>query len=73
MIITVIVKPNAKRAFVEEIGAGEYVVSVGESPRDGKANAAVIKAIAAHLHIAPWRLEIKSGATGKKKLIEIYQ
>jgi len=80
MKIRVEVKPGAKARRVEpipsELFAGEstlpgYVVRVTEPAKEGKANRAVIKAVAEHLNIAPSRIRIIQGLTSKHKILEI--
>jgi len=41
------------------------------STEDGKANQAIIKALAGHLGVAPSRLRIVAGHTGRHKMVEI--
>lgn len=71
MRITATVKPNAKRAKTEKIDDAHFVVSVTAPPHDGKANRAVILAIAAYFDIAPSRVTIVSGLASRRKIIEI--
>lgn len=40
-------------------------------PEDGKANDALIRLLAANLHVARSRIEIVSGAASRTKLIEV--
>ena len=48
-----------------------FVVAVKEIAEDGKANDAVIRALAEHLQIEPYQLRISSGHNARKKIIEI--
>lgn len=48
-----------------------FKVFVKEPPVEGKANKAIIKAIASYLKIAPSRVEIIRGLTSKEKVMEI--
>ena len=64
------VTPNAKRPEVREEGS-TFVVKVKEPPQEGKANAAVIKAIAQHLGVPVRAVRIVSGHTGKNKVVEV--
>lgn len=50
-----------------------YKVSVKESAVDGKANKAIIHALAEHFGIAPSLVTLVSGATAKQKIFEIHQ
>ena len=71
MRIYVSIKPNAKVKKVEKTDESHFKVWVKESPVDGKANFALIKALAGYFDIAPSRVEIISGHSSKKKEVEI--
>jgi uncharacterized protein (TIGR00251 family) len=70
MKITVTVRAGAKVEKVECLD-GKYRVSVKAPPTDGKANAAVIKALARHFKIPQARVNIVSGFNSKTKRLEI--
>ena len=71
MRITVQVKPKKKRAYVEKVDADYYLVSVLEPPVDGRANTAVIKALAKFFDVSPSRITLVSGHTAKMKTFDI--
>lgn len=71
MKITITVKANAKQAKVEELAAGEFRVHVKEPPREGRANEAVIKAIAEHFHVPKNRVAILAGQGSKRKIVGV--
>jgi len=71
MKISVTVKTGARRERIEKIMPGEYRISVRERPVAGKANASVIRALAAHFDVAPSAVSIRSGHTGRRKIVEI--
>jgi len=71
MKIFVIAKPNAKEAQVKMIDNAHFRVAVKEPPKNGKANATIVKALAEHFGVAPSRVKILKGAAAKQKLIEI--
>ncbi|MDD5044718.1 MAG: DUF167 domain-containing protein [Candidatus Omnitrophica bacterium] len=71
MKISVKVKPNARQAKVEEIGQNSFVVWVKAKPVEGKANQAVIKALADHFHLPQSAISLLKGQTFKEKLFEI--
>ena len=48
-----------------------YKVSVKEAPVAGKANEAIIKALAVYFDIAPARIKLITGQTSKQKTFEI--
>ncbi|MEK7555209.1 MAG: DUF167 domain-containing protein [Patescibacteria group bacterium] len=71
MKIFVKVKSNAKEEKVEKISETNFMVAVKEPPIKGKANKAVIKALAEFLGITPSQFVLKSGATSRQKIFEI--
>lgn len=68
-IIKVLVKTKAKHESVVTNPDGSISVWVVEPPEKGKANSAVIKAIAQFLNVSPARLVIKNGETSKHKVM----
>jgi uncharacterized protein len=64
-------KPHAREEKIENRSDNHFVVSVKEKPENGKANRAIINALAAYFDSAPSKIRILSGHTAKKKLIEI--
>ena len=70
MKIQVKVKPNSK---TEEVSheEGSFVVKVKEPPREGKANQAVIKLLAAHFSVPRSQVRILSGFKSRNKVIEV--
>lgn len=71
MKISVKVKTKAREESVEKIRDREYAVSVKESPVDGKANIAVIKALAEYFQVPSSRVRIHAGHGSKGKVVEI--
>ncbi len=70
-ILHVKVKPNAKQQSVQTAEDGSLVVSLKSSPVEGKANAELIKLLAAEFKVAKSDVQIKSGLSSKYKWIEI--
>ena len=64
------VTPGARSEAVE-LGEDRLLVKVRTKPEDGKANAAVLELVAQALGIAPSRLQMLRGATGRDKLVQI--
>lgn len=60
------VDPPAGRA-----GETHFVVAVKEPPVQGRANAAIVRALAEHFDVALSRVRIISGYTARQKVIEI--
>lgn len=71
MNIIVTVKPNSKRPGIEQISENGYIVRVSAPAHEGKANRAVIKALARFLDIAPSRISVVHGTSSKNKVVEI--
>lgn len=71
MKIHVRVRPGAKTEKIEKIDDTHYRISVKDTPINGQANEAVIDALASHLGIKPYLVEITSGHTGRDKIVEI--
>ena len=74
------VQPKARRAGVAGLtpdpegpdGTGWALkLAVGSPPEDGKANAAVIALLAETLGVAKSAISVVSGATDRRKLVEI--
>lgn len=76
MKIFVKAKTNSKIEKVERTDSlldneTHFKVFVKEPSIEGKANRAIIKAIASYLKISPSRVEIVRGLTSKEKVMEI--
>lgn len=73
MKIIVRAKPSAREDSVKSIDAHTYEVSVIAPPIGGKANAAIVKLLAEHFHVAPSLVEILSGHMARVKVVEIHR
>lgn len=71
MKIFVIAKPSAKIEKVVPLDATHYAVSVKAPAKEGKANKAIELALAKHLGLKPYEVEIVAGQMGKSKVVEI--
>ena len=71
MRITVHAKPNAKVERVEQIGEREFAVAVHEPPREGRANGAITRALAAHFGVATSCVRLVAGYAARQKIFEI--
>ncbi|TSC89275.1 MAG: hypothetical protein G01um10143_656 [Parcubacteria group bacterium Gr01-1014_3] len=71
MKIFIQVKANAHEQSVEKLDEINYRVSVKEPPVQGKANGAVISAIAKYFKVPAGAVRIVAGHTSKKKIVEI--
>lgn len=70
-IIQVKVKPNARVSTLEETGNGPWLAQLKSPPVDGKANKELMALIARHLACPKSAVSIKSGASGRLKLVKI--
>ncbi len=64
--------PGAKRTEVGGERAGRLLVRVTAPPADGRANAAVIAALAERLGLPKGRIEIARGAGSRDKTIRLH-
>lgn len=71
MRIVVTVKPGSKKGPLVEQVDDQFTVYVQERAVDGKANDAVIKALAEYLSLKTKNLTIEAGFTSKIKRIRI--
>jgi len=71
MKIFVKVKPNSKEKSIKKISETNFFVAVSEPPIRGKANRAVISALANYLKIPKSQIKLALGATSKNKIFEI--
>lgn len=69
--ITVTVRPNARRARVEDLGEGEYRVHVDAPAVRGKANERLLEILSAHLGCKRWQLDIVRGSRGHTKHVQM--
>ncbi len=71
MKILVKVKARAKAEKVVEMGGWYFEVWVKEPPIEGRANEAVERALADYFGVAKSKVNIVSGQTSRKKVVEI--
>jgi hypothetical protein len=65
------VKPNQRVSELAPTASGVWVASLKSPPREGKANAELIALIAAEFGCRKAAVRIKSGASGRMKLVQI--
>jgi uncharacterized protein (TIGR00251 family) len=65
------VKPNAKVSLLREEEGGVWRAELKAPPVDGKANAELIRLVAKHFGCARSAVSIKSGGSGRLKLVKI--
>ena len=71
MTISVIVHPNAKNQRIEKDLLGTLHVYVHEPPLEGKANNAVMLALAEYFHTKKRGVTLLHGSKSKQKVFEI--
>ncbi|OGI24585.1 MAG: hypothetical protein A3E38_02490 [Candidatus Moranbacteria bacterium RIFCSPHIGHO2_12_FULL_54_9] len=69
--ISVTIIPRAGKNAVEKIGETAYRAHVTAIPAENQANQKLIKLLAKYFSVAPSLIMIVSGATSRKKIIEI--
>ena len=70
-VIQVKVKPNARVSTLEEAESGPWFAQLKSPPVDGKANKELVTLIARHFACPKSAVSIKSGASGRIKLVRI--
>ena len=70
-IIQVKVKPNARASRLEQSDDGTWLAQLKAAPIDGKANEELIALVARHFQCRKSAVSIKSGASGRMKLVRI--
>ena len=65
------VKPGSREEDLTELADGSWLARVKAQPVDGKANAALIALVAAHFGLRKAQVNIKSGAGGRQKLVQL--
>jgi uncharacterized protein (TIGR00251 family) len=65
------VKPGSRVDELVELDDGSWQARVKAPPVDGKANQALIALVAAHFGVRKAQVTIKSGASGRLKLVTI--
>ncbi|HSC89696.1 MAG TPA: DUF167 domain-containing protein [Polyangiaceae bacterium] len=70
-VISLKVKPNARRSRLEEQPDGSYRAELAAPPVDGKANEELIRLVAEHFGVPRRLVTIQSGAGARLKLVAI--
>lgn len=69
--IQVKVKPNARVSSLEQVDEGPWLAQLKSPPVDGKANEELVALVAKHFHCPKSAVSIRSGASGRLKLVRI--
>jgi uncharacterized protein len=70
-VIRVKVKPNARTSALNQMHDGSWVAQVKAPAIEGRANKELIALVAEHFQCMKAAVSIKSGASGRLKLIRI--
>lgn len=70
-VIQVKVKPNARASTFEQLEDGTWLAQLKAAPIDGKANEELISLVARRFQCRKSAVSIKSGASGRLKLVRI--
>lgn len=71
MKLLITVKSKSKEEMVEKIDDTHFIVRVKAPAHEGKANHAVIRALAGYFDVAQTQIEIVSGSASRKKMVMI--
>ncbi|HXC39612.1 MAG TPA: DUF167 domain-containing protein [Burkholderiales bacterium] len=70
-LLQVKVKPRARESSLEQDADGTWLAQLKSPPVDGKANAELIALVARRFGCARSAVSIKSGASGRTKLVRV--
>jgi uncharacterized protein (TIGR00251 family) len=65
------VKPNARTSSLVQGEDGTWLATLKSPPVDGKANAELVALVADHFRCPKAAVSIKSGASGRMKLVRV--
>jgi uncharacterized protein (TIGR00251 family) len=71
ILIRVKVKPNSRLSALEQSPDGGWLAQIKAAPIDGKANEELIALVAHQFNCRKSAVSIKSGASGRLKLVRI--
>ena len=71
MVLQIRVKPRSRSSSLEQNADGTWVARLKSPPVDGKANEELIALVAGHFGCRKSAVTIKSGASGRTKLVRI--
>lgn len=70
-VLQVKVKPNARASSLTQAEDGTWLAQLKSPPVDGKANQELIALVAARFGCAKSAVTIRSGASGRMKLVQV--
>ena len=69
--IQIKVKPNSRASLLEQNEDGTWLAHIKSPPVDGKANEELVALVARHLGLRKSQVTIRSGASGRMKLVQV--
>ena len=70
-VIQVKVKPNSRASLLEQKEDGTWLAQIKSPPVDGKASEELLALVAKHFECRKSDVSIKSGGSGRVKLVQI--
>ena len=70
-ILEIRVRPNSRKESLVEQPDGTWLAGIKAPPVDGKANAALIALVARQLECRRAQVSIRSGGSGRRKLVRV--
>jgi uncharacterized protein YggU (UPF0235/DUF167 family) len=70
-VLQIKVKPNSRTSALEQAEDGTWTARLKSPPVDGRANAELTGLVARHHGCAKAAIEIRSGASGRLKLVRV--
>jgi uncharacterized protein len=70
-LIRIKVKPNARTSELRQLADGSFVARVKAPAIEGRANEELIALVAEYFHCVKAAVSIRSGASGRLKLVRI--
>lgn len=71
ILMRIRVKPRARASSLEQAPDGTWLANLKSPPVDGKANEELVALVASHFHCRKASVLIKSGASGRTKLVKL--
>jgi uncharacterized protein (TIGR00251 family) len=71
IVMQIKVKPRARNSELQQMSDGTWVARLKSPPVDDKANAELVALVAEHFRCGKAAVSIKSGASGRMKLVKI--
>jgi len=70
-VLSIKVKPGARRSALTEQPDGQWLAEVAAQPVDGKANDALLALVAKHFGLRRSQVRLKSGAASRHKRVAL--